>query len=244
MFCFKCGKEIPDNSTFCQFCGVAQAVQQHAAPVSDRSPETEADQAAFQSTYAPPVTSDAPKKKGKMPLIIIIAVALILAIALTSSLGQIFSNNGTAELPNFISEILNSAGLGKESVHTWRTTSLFETIEQEYYCKGDKVETFTQVVSMQTDVLHGIISQPFIQQSKELGERIHAEYPFIEYSLETIDGKMIETYKINDVSDHITELEHLKAMYPEEFTFPIDSDYVSYEQVEKTLRIQGFTEVQ
>lgn len=247
MFCFKCGKEIPDNSTFCQFCGVsqAQAVQQHTVPDSNQLPGQEAEQVASQSTYNAPVATGLAKKKSKTPLVIIIAVTLILIIALAGTLGQLFSHNGTqAKLPDFITEILDFAGLSKESVHIWKISTLYENIEQEYYCKGDKVEAFTQVTSVKTNIIPESLIHMFTQQSTEEWERIKAEYPFIEYSFEIVEGEMIETYKINNVGDHISELEQLKAMYPEQFNFPTDSDYVSYEQVEKILKIKGFTEVQ
>lgn len=247
MFCIKCNKEIPDNSTFCQFCGVsqAQAVQQHTVPDLNQLPEQEAEQIASQNTYNAPATTGSAKKKSKAPLVIIIAVTIILVIALAGIFGQLFSNNGTqAKLPDFITEILDLTGLSKETVHIWKISTLYENIEQEYHCKGDKVESFTQVTSVKAGIIPEDFAQMFTQQSTQEWERIKAEYPFIEYSFETVDGEIIETYKINDVGDHISELEQLKAMYPEKFTFPTDSDYVSYEQIEKMLKVKGFTEVQ
>lgn len=91
MFCAKCGKQIPDGSAVCPFCGAPMAAPQapQAAPVAPQAPQ--AAPAAPQTGYAvPPVAPVyapvAPKEKkpvNKLPIIIgAIAAAAVLAIVL------------------------------------------------------------------------------------------------------------------------------------------------------------------
>lgn len=91
MFCAKCGKQIPDGSAVCPFCGAPMAAPQapQAAPVAPQAPQ--AAPAAPQTGYAvPPVAPVyapvAPKEKkpvNKLPIIIgAIAAAAVIAIVL------------------------------------------------------------------------------------------------------------------------------------------------------------------
>jgi len=91
MFCAKCGKQIPDGSAVCPFCGAPMAAPQapQAAPVAPQAPQ--AAPVAPQTGYAvPPVAPVyapvAPKEKkpvNKLPIIIgAIAAAAVLAIVL------------------------------------------------------------------------------------------------------------------------------------------------------------------
>ena len=91
MFCAKCGKQIPDGSAVCPFCGAPMAAPQapQAAPVAPQAPQ--AAPVAPQTGYAvPPVAPVyapvAPQEKkpvNKLPIIIgAIAAAAVLAIVL------------------------------------------------------------------------------------------------------------------------------------------------------------------
>ena len=75
MFCFKCGKEIPDNSAFCPFCGAKQESAAPSAPASD----VEAKPAAAPSGagYAQPVNTS-PIKKAQYNLLCILGMVISL----------------------------------------------------------------------------------------------------------------------------------------------------------------------
>lgn len=60
MFCTKCGKEIPDNSTFCPFCGQQfQAQPQAQVPVAAPVPQAPVAQPVNQAQYAQPQVAPA-----------------------------------------------------------------------------------------------------------------------------------------------------------------------------------------
>lgn len=65
MFCKNCGKQLPDDSSFCQYCGT------NLAPNTGSSP----------TVNVPPVLSTPVKKKRKYPVIIGIVVLIILLAA-------------------------------------------------------------------------------------------------------------------------------------------------------------------
>ncbi len=86
MFCAKCGKQIPDGSAVCPFCGAPLAAPQAAAPQA--APQV-APQVAPQAVppvapvYAPAAAPKAKKPINKLTLIIAcVAAALVLGIVL------------------------------------------------------------------------------------------------------------------------------------------------------------------
>ena len=106
MFCLNCGKEIPDNSAVCQFCGVAQPQAQQVPPQAPQEAPQQAPYGAPQQTpfnapqqapygapqqppygapqqpfpsFAPPTPT---KKKNKAPMIIGIVVGAIVLLAI------------------------------------------------------------------------------------------------------------------------------------------------------------------
>ena len=64
MYCYKCGKEIPDSSTFCSFCGTTQQNAPQAAP-KPQSACYEAPASARPAAAQPAPAAQAPKKKKK-----------------------------------------------------------------------------------------------------------------------------------------------------------------------------------
>ncbi len=82
MFCAKCGKQIPDGSAVCPFCGAPLAAPQAAAPQA--APQV-APQAVppVAPVYAPAAAPKAKKPINKLTLIIAcVAAALVLGIVL------------------------------------------------------------------------------------------------------------------------------------------------------------------
>ena len=104
MFCPKCGRELPDGSTFCPWCGAA------STGVANVSQPKAADPAPVQ-TPAPAVPSvsatdyvaapGAPKR-SKKPLILggiaVVAVAAVVAIVLFAT--GVLGGGGTKSIPN------------------------------------------------------------------------------------------------------------------------------------------------
>lgn len=110
MFCPNCGKQMPDNIKFCTSCGasldaVKQAVQQLQPTPQVQQPQQRPPQQAPQPQQAVPVqpqpqAQKPPKKRGKLPLFIGIAIAavilLVVVIGLASGGGKgvnVFSEN-------------------------------------------------------------------------------------------------------------------------------------------------------
>ncbi len=55
MFCLNCGKEIPDNSAVCQFCGAVQPQAQQTPPQApEQAPQQAFEQAPQQAPYSAP----------------------------------------------------------------------------------------------------------------------------------------------------------------------------------------------
>ena len=90
MYCYKCGKEIPDSAMFCNFCG---ANQQNAA-------KTES-----QNNYEPQYSyEETPKKKSKGKKIGGIILLILAAFAIFGR----FANGSYAEMIEY--------GLGMEDI--------------------------------------------------------------------------------------------------------------------------------
>ena len=63
MFCYKCGKEIAENSTFCTYCGAKQDFTAGSVPIPSDTPRSNLDTAPAQpprSIPLPTEPSDAP----------------------------------------------------------------------------------------------------------------------------------------------------------------------------------------
>ena len=73
MFCGNCGKQIPDNTKFCNFCGAPQQIIQNA----DSAPNTAANQPGIADTSTEK-TKKAPKKKKNIFIILAVALGAIL----------------------------------------------------------------------------------------------------------------------------------------------------------------------
>lgn len=58
MYCIKCGKQVPDNSVFCPFCGARQdgATGEAAAPAANNAAETASATGTAQPSAAQPNT--------------------------------------------------------------------------------------------------------------------------------------------------------------------------------------------
>ena len=84
MFCTNCGKQIPDNSRFCENCGaVTGSGQQAPPPQYQQAPPPQYQQAPPPYQQMPPQYQSAPPaKKGPGPLLLVIAgIVLVLAVA-------------------------------------------------------------------------------------------------------------------------------------------------------------------
>lgn len=113
MFCSFCGKEIPDNSSTCQFCGAAlpQAQQQTPYQAPQQAPQQTPQQMPYQAPYgapqqapygapqqapyqapyqgqynAPYTPPTPPKKKSKAPMIIGIIVGVIVVLGIIGAI--------------------------------------------------------------------------------------------------------------------------------------------------------------
>lgn len=93
MFCSNCGKQIPDNTKFCNFCGAQQQIIEN----TDSAPKTTVNQPEIADTPAQQ-PKKAPKKKAN--IFIVLAVVLcafiigkfVIAPSMVSDSGK---NNGT-----------------------------------------------------------------------------------------------------------------------------------------------------
>lgn len=82
MFCISCGKEIPENSTFCKYCG---ATQQAAEPTPEPTPEPQQ-----QYHYEAPknAINDIAKKDKKKKNVILIVCIVIVVLAFIGKMAQ------------------------------------------------------------------------------------------------------------------------------------------------------------
>ena len=79
MYCFKCGKEIPDSSAFCPFCGTRQeSVPQAAAGPAAPSPAAADPEPAAvppRTDYAQPI-NQSPIRKAQYNLLCILGLVI------------------------------------------------------------------------------------------------------------------------------------------------------------------------
>ena len=84
MFCIKCGKEIPNDSVFCEFCGERQPKldkeQQQIAPEEKAEKPIPEAPAAESGQAMPAVTQPEGKKKSKKKIAIIVAICAVVVI--------------------------------------------------------------------------------------------------------------------------------------------------------------------
>ncbi len=73
MFCSNCGKQIPDNTRFCNYCGTEQQIVVEAAP----APKTTENQQSVADTQ-----TQAPKKKPNKKASILIVLAVVICASL------------------------------------------------------------------------------------------------------------------------------------------------------------------
>ena len=99
MFCSNCGKEIPDGSRFCEYCGTACGAPQQSEPVKNESAPAQAPAYQAAPAYTAPVegasqpAGEKPKKKGKGGKIAII-IAAVLALGAAAAAGCMFLFGG------------------------------------------------------------------------------------------------------------------------------------------------------
>ena len=89
MFCSKCGKQIPDNTKFCPYCGAQN--QMYRPPA--QNPYGGAGQPS------PGRPSPSPKKKSRLPLILGLIVLFLVFFIAAFILFGVFSGNGGSEQP-------------------------------------------------------------------------------------------------------------------------------------------------
>ena len=263
MFCSKCGKEINDGSSFCQFCGAAQSqsspatnqqpAQQYNAPTSNTIPNQYQDQPIPQSPYNNiPVAPIPPKKKSKLPLIVVITIAIILIpIIFIGVIGSVFGIKDDAEVNNateIISEnfdfndTANLTDAVKEAdVHIFEMEQNGAKIQHTYYCNGDIVKTWVQTVTVNLEGTSQDEKDAFVDQCNQEWEDKYSQYTFIEHSVEVVNEELIEIYKFNDVSNHVDDLKELGLIQKNGSVVTL---FISYKQTRDMLLAQGFTEIQ
>lgn len=267
MFCSFCGKEIPDNSSTCQFCGAAlpqaqqqtpyQAPQQtpqqmpyqapYGAPQQApyQAPQQAPYQAPYQGQYNAPYTPPTPpKKKSKAPMIIGIIVGVIVVLGIIGAIaGSGDSGNDPTETladPNSVFESIPSDAVSALDEYCFEKEENGIKISNAYYCNGDRVVNWLQAVSFSVEGQSQDVIDNTIQQCNDKYETNYASYEFISHKVEVVDGSLIETYTFSDVSNHIQELKDL-GLLSNSSTITL---YISLEQSRTELLAQGFTEVE
>lgn len=100
MYCFKCGKEIPDSSTFCSFCGAAQ----QNAPQTATKPQSvryKAPASARPAAAQPAPAAQAPEKKKKGKKTTGIVLMVLGGLSVLGSLSNGFYANMGPDLADF-----------------------------------------------------------------------------------------------------------------------------------------------
>ncbi len=83
MFCKQCGKQVPDGAKFCRYCGAPMAQAQPAAPETQQGGSED---------IAQPVKKNPKKSRVWIPIVIIIAAALVAVLLIWRHFG---SENGS-----------------------------------------------------------------------------------------------------------------------------------------------------
>ena len=258
MFCLNCGKEIPDNSAVCQFCGVAQPQAQQVPPQApqeapQQTPYGAPQQAPYGApqqpfpSFAPPTPT---KKKNKAPMIIGIVVGAIVLLAIiigiAGSSGDDSTYDGYAPVETFGEydieiETIPEDAVKAADVHILKKETATEgTTTATYYCDGDEIKSWTEEFTLELDVDQ--YTQEELDELIEIGENEflkYEPYSFVETNVEITDNMYIATCTFKDVSNHISDLEELGLLTESALTL-----YVSYDITKDNLVAQGYTEVE
>ena len=109
MFCSKCGKQIPDNTKFCPYCGAQN--QMYRPPA--QNPYGGAGQP---SPGGPPPS---PKKKSRLPLILgLIVLFLVFFIAAFILFGVFGGNSGSEQPKETLTHISRGSQTGSSETET------------------------------------------------------------------------------------------------------------------------------
>ncbi len=249
MFCLQCGKEIPDNSTVCQFCGAIQPQTQQVpvqtpeqAPQQAYQPQQAPYQAPYQGQYnAQPAPQ---KKKIKTPVIIAIVVVVLIVMAFIGNVAEKVGqemNSGYAPVETFGDydvdfESVPDDAVTELEVHVLKLEEENGITTLTYHCDGDIIKSWTQeyttnVADTDEEALNQVISQ---------SEALFAPYDFIEYST-TRDGDMMtETLIIKNADEHFNELVELQLVGGD----LSDNAKVKYSITKEQYIAQGYTEVE
>ena len=98
MFCYKCGKQLPDDAVFCSACGTAM----QSAPVQPVTPP----EPAVEPVEIKPEKEKKPKKEkkptdpGKKKKLLMILGAVVLLAAVIGGICLYLQNNDVADIPD------------------------------------------------------------------------------------------------------------------------------------------------
>lgn len=112
MFCISCGKEIPENSTFCKYCGATQTAAEptpEAEPIRRAEPAPEPTQQYHYEAPKNNVINDIAKKDKKKKNIILIVCIVIVVLAfigkMAASGGSDSSNDDTSSSDSAVTDV-------------------------------------------------------------------------------------------------------------------------------------------
>ncbi len=248
MFCSYCGKEIPDNSSACQFCGAVLSQAQQVPPQAPQqapygAPQQAPYQAPYQGQYNAPYTPPTPpKKKSKAPMIIGIVVGILVVLGIIGFIAS-SEDGGYAPVETFADPQFDIESVPADSVtalepHSFEITQNGVTLRHTYYCDGDKIINWTQTATISIAGKTQEEIDSLIATCDNDYNNNYASYSFISHGTEIVDDTLVETYKFTGMSDHIQELKDLGLISGNIITL-----YVSLEQSRTDLISQGFTEV-
>lgn len=120
MFCTNCGKEIPDDATFCPFCG--QTIEDAAVPVRP-SPVPSPPQEGYVAT------TGSRAGKGRRPVVIVVAVACVVVVA--AIVAYALTRGGEA------TDQGDAGGISSAPVDAGVSTPIGNLVNGGYVCEDD-----------------------------------------------------------------------------------------------------------
>lgn len=264
MFCRNCGKEIPNDTKFCNHCGAAQD-STSASPSAQPAQPTQSN-----PQYQAPLPPTAPKKNPMMLIIIaavvVVAVVIgmfVIAPAISGNKGQTqnhessitadnnnntdnnnVDNNNTDEIPdqengnsNEIKPPVDGAVVKYKNFEIRRADNDYCTVFLRYRENSDYVAEVTFLMKVPTDFsdYQSILSDNKALESKISSENISTS--LIEFAdVELADGLEV-TAKFNKLDEGNP---NIVALVEEYVDLPAQNGYLKISDCEQFLLNNGF----
>lgn len=224
MFCPNCGKEIPENTKYCNNCGlpVENNTASEAAPDNTQQPDAQqtntSNYSSMETHYVPPVI---PKKKSKAPIIIAIVIAAVvlvsvifgIAYAVIEDIGDVLEESETHDQ---YEELFNDYGIddidsdfGDYKTASYVIDDYDGTVDKmEFAYKSDKVIIMKETIYIPLSLYSNEEIPELDTKMRDVYDELIEGYDFCSVDYDMDD----DYYKITLTFNDLDNVENVQVM--------------------------------